>query len=212
MGVRIFAIAAIFFLVVGLWSCGGGSRLKRSASSNNVVCGAIYRPTREPYDGFEWEYVFGKYMAFWAQKSSDIRVVASDSLPEAFIERFENGRFVPIAKIIEIFELENQRIESVLSTLQRSSEWSDCDCCKFHKIKSNSVDVDRYVLKPTGRVLREFRARGATEPITTTCGSWGEGNSGVRYFEIHKNHKDKIVFVEIGQEMPLFDENSLKIK
>ena len=34
--------------------------------------------------------------------------------------------------------------------------------------------------------------------------------SGSRYFEIHENHPDKAVFVEIGQDAPLFDENSIE--
>ena len=49
------------------------------------------------------------------------------------------------------------------------------------------------------------------EPVPSTCNGWGTGNSGMRYFEIYDNAPDKAVFVEIGQDAPLFDENSIEL-
>ena len=49
------------------------------------------------------------------------------------------------------------------------------------------------------------------EPVPSTCNGWGTGNSGMRYFEIYDNVPDKAVFMEIGQDAPLFDENSIEL-
>lgn len=37
------------------------------------------------------------------------------------------------------------------------------------------------------------------------------GNSGMRYFEIFSDKPNKAVFVEIGQETPMFDEKSIQL-
>ena len=55
----------------------------------------------------------------------------------------------------------------------------------------------------------EFRRRSAGEPVPATCGGWGVGNSGMRYFELHANAPGRALFVEIGQDAPLFDEQSI---
>lgn len=47
------------------------------------------------------------------------------------------------------------------------------------------------------------------EPVPSTCSGWGVGNSGMRYFEVQDSHPDRAVFVEIGQDAPLFDESSI---
>lgn len=48
-----------------------------------------------------------------------------------------------------------------------------------------------------------------SEPVPAPCNGWGVGNSGKRYFEIHDSNPDKAIFIEIGQDAPLFDENSI---
>lgn len=48
-----------------------------------------------------------------------------------------------------------------------------------------------------------------SEPVPAPCNGWGVGNSGQRYFEIHNSNPDKAIFIEIGQDAPLFDENSI---
>lgn len=69
---------------------------------------------------------------------------------------------------------------------------------------------DRYVLVPTGDYADRFEAAmEAKEAIPSTCNGWGVGNSGRRYFEIHDSHPDKAIFMEIGQEQPLFDPESI---
>jgi hypothetical protein len=91
-------------------------------------------------------------------------------------------------------------------------DWDEEELCAFEKIESSRARVDRYELRPTGKALREYKEKAAIEPITTTCGSWGMGNSGVRYFEIHQSNPKKALFIEIGQEAPLFDENTIIVK
>jgi hypothetical protein len=39
------------------------------------------------------------------------------------------------------------------------------------------------------------------------CGEWGDSPDGIQYFEVHPT---KIFFVRVGQDIPLFDEQTLR--
>ena len=39
------------------------------------------------------------------------------------------------------------------------------------------------------------------------CGDWGDSPDGIQYFEVHPT---KIFFVRVGQDIPLFDEQTLR--
>jgi hypothetical protein len=185
---------------------------KKLQENSNDELELSEKPSREPYQGLSWEKVSGAGIEFWAQKSEDLQVGISETLPGAFIEKIENGQPVAIGLAIQVFDLKNGEIEDVLEYLKDFEDWDEEELCAFEKIESSRDGVARYVLRPTGKALREYKEKSASEPITTTCGSWGMGNSGIRYFEIHQSNPKKALFIEIGQEAPLFDENSIIVR
>lgn len=89
--------------------------------------------------------------------------------------------------------------------------WADSLTCDFREVKSNRAGVTRYILEPTGKSAKKLADRGQHEPVPFTCYGWGVGNSGARYFEVFHTHPQKAVFVEVGQDMPLFDEQSIQL-
>ena len=66
-------------------------------------------------------------------------------------------------------------------------------------------DVQRYtfVLKNPKKV-KETPDGDIPEP---PCGDWGDSPDGIQYFEVHPT---KIFFVRVGQDIPLFDEQTLR--
>lgn len=58
-------------------------------------------------------------------------------------------------------------------------------------------------------VSEEIDSLSTLEPIPSTCNGWGIGNSGIHYFEIYDICPNKVLFVKIGQDAPLFDEESI---
>ena len=65
---------------------------------------------------------------------------------------------------------------------------------------------------PTGDALRKFESDGKNEPINSTCAGYGMGNDGVQYFEVYTTNPNKVLFINAGQEPPMFDENTIIIK
>lgn len=165
------------------------------------------KPSRAAENGFKWEVVEGAGLKFWAQENGYIRIVPNDSLPGAEIEW--NDSVKVYRSVIRIFPIHDARIDGVLPLLKKMPGWEDYFTCRFEKVRARRQGVNRYVLIPTGKYAEEMNVLGETEPIPSTCNGWGIGNSGIRYFEIHDNCPDKALFIEIGQDAPLFDEESI---
>lgn len=200
-------IVLIVLLTSIMWGCQNSTKSKNETSNEQAEL-----QLREPYEGFVWEKVSGAGIEFWAQRSDSMQVGISETLPGAFIEKIENGQPVAIEDAIQIFELKNQKIEDVLEFLKGYEAWDENATCEFQKVESGREGVDRYVLKPTGKALEEFEKQSKDEPVLSTCAGFGVGNSGTRYFEIHKSNPNRAIFVEFGQEKPLFDENTIVVK
>ena len=181
-------------------------------NSSTVKANLNHKPKREAYAGFVWEKVSGAGIEFWAQRSKDISVGISETLPGAFIEKQVDGSPVALGLVIQVFHLKNQKIEDVFEVLQYDENWKQSDKCVFHKIACNRKGVSRYELRPSGESLAAYKKQTEEGPVTHTCAIWGSGNSGIRYFEIHESNKNKAIFVEVGQEAPLFDEESIVVK
>lgn len=165
------------------------------------------QPSREAYEGFSWEEISGAGLRLWAQHNDNICIIPDETLPGLRMERQDaDGLGTPV---VWIFQLPNQKIEDVLDQLRQGNSWDNKQTCRFRKGKSSRKGVRRYDLIPTGVYAEQLDALYQKEPVPATCNGWGMGNSGIRYFEIHDNRPDRALFLEIGQEAPLFDERSI---
>ena len=167
------------------------------------------RPDREPLSGFEWRTIRAAGLEFWAQTDSITSITADDSIPDAITVSGIAGGKKSSRTIIRIFPLPDGNIESVIVELKKTGRWDEATDCAFREVESSRKGVRRYVLEPAGGYAESLEETLRTQAVPSTCSGWGVGNSGMRYFEIHDRHPDKAVFVEIGQEQPLFDPKSI---
>ena len=79
-----------------------------------------------------------------------------------------------------------------------------CVARPFQGMKARK-DVQRltFVLK-NPKKMKETPDGDIPEP---PCGDWGTSFDGIQYFEVHPS---KIFFVRVGQDIPLFDEQTLR--
>jgi len=69
----------------------------------------------------------------------------------------------------------------------------------------------RYTFVPNVVFAKELaRTERRDEVGDPPCGDWGEAPDGIQYFEAHARAR-KLLFVRIGQDVPLFDEKTLRI-
>lgn len=186
----------------GLWSVSRRGRLLFT----ECVSGFPESPSREPYEGFTWDIVSGAGLRFWAQAGEHIKVVPDLSLPGAVIVKDSSS--AP-AVAMKVFSLCNSSVDDVIPQLKSMPGWDSGWECAFREVESGREGVSRYVLEPAGEYGEYIDSLKKVEPVPSTCNGWGTGNSGMRYFEVHDSHPDKALFVEIGQDAPLFDETCI---
>ena len=164
------------------------------------------RPSRDAHEGFVWRELSGAGLTLWTQENDNIRLIADPLLPG--IVMVKEGATKP-HMLIRIFNLPNHDIHDIIDTLEQGDNWDKRQTCKFEEVSSDREGVRRFVMLPDGAYATEIEKQMKSGPVPSSCNGWGMGNSGSRYFEIHDTHPDKALFVEIGQEAPLFDEKSI---
>ena len=71
-------------------------------------------------------------------------------------------------------------------------------------------DVQRLTFVPNAAYAKELKKKAVPGDVPDPpCGDWGEAPDGIQYFEIHPSSQ-KILFVRVGQDIPLFDEQTLR--
>ncbi len=70
----------------------------------------------------------------------------------------------------------------------------------------------RYAFAPNAAYRRELKAKEDPNEVgDPPCGDWGVAPDGIQYFEVRPaDPARKILFVRVGQDQPLFDEQSLR--
>lgn len=200
-------------LLLCLCACKQGKNSGQAGTENvNDSLAGIYTgcadngTLRKPYDGFQWNVLTGAGLTLKVQSNENIRLMADPVLPGIVMVR--NGDAMP-HRLIQVFDLPDNNIEDVIKTLEKTDKWDKSQTCKFREIKSDREGVKRYVMVPDGDYAVKMEKLMKTEPVPSTCNGWGVGNSGQRFFEVHETNPGKAVFMEIGQDAPLYDENSI---
>lgn len=177
-------------------------------------CIGIKDTLRKPYPDFSWKNFSGAGLALKVQENSSIKFTSdSDTI---YIKKYLDNKQLVLNPVIKVYTLKNNDINNLLSTLTPNNDfnitnsWYKLNNCEFIKIKESNNTIQKYVLTPKGDAKIEMDNLSPKEPIPYTCGGYGIGNSGTRYFIVFNDFPKKAIFVEIGQEMPLFDENSIK--
>lgn len=163
---------------------------------------------RTAYEGFEWRKLTGAGIRLMAQKSEKIRLLVDGQLPGIVMVR--DGDVKP-HRLIQVFSIKGNDINDVIGQLEKTDGWDKAQPGVFKQVESERKGVRRYVMIPDGEYATETNRQMKSEPVASTCNGWGVGNSGYRYFEMYDSNPGKVVFVEIGQDAPLFDESSIEL-
>ena len=84
---------------------------------------------------------------------------------------------------------------------------------KRHRGPKPPAGVKRYTFAPDPAFQKELNAKAVPGDVPAPpCGDWGIDPDSIRYFETQPaGGARRVLFVRVGQDVPLFDENSLRL-
>jgi hypothetical protein len=182
------------------------------------------KPSRAADKDCKWEQLSDDKMglALWVQ-SCNYRDRKIDHFIKgnAMYERFSDGG--EPAALVETFEL--RKGESIEAGLKRifDEKTADknlvkrCELKPYHGYQEKvPPGVKRYTFLPDAAFKKELDKKrkdsgddGVPDP---DCGDWGDAPDGIQYFETQAaNNAQRVMFVRVGQDEPLFDDYTLRL-
>lgn len=103
-------------------------------------------------------------------------------------------------------------IDAVLPAIRAASPGPDTATCALIPFKGfeDVWPAKLYDLEPTGAAKAAYDKANAVEPQPNPCGELGIGPAGDRFFTILPGDPSRVVYVDMGSEIQVFDPNTLK--
>ena len=197
------AIAAVFAAILAAAPSSGP---KKGGPSRPALKGCSWRKLTDAKIGLE----------AWVQDCDfGFRKIEMRFEKGALSERYsDGGGWEPL---VEVFDL--QPGESPEAGMRRlfaaRTEKNLAGRCmlKPYTEGKNPAGARRYTFLPDAKFEKEIEAKGPPDGVPDPpCGDWGDAPDGIQYWESQPGSAGrKVLFVRVGQDEPLFDEQTLRI-
>ncbi|WP_027145484.1 hypothetical protein [Mesorhizobium sp. WSM3626] len=186
------------------------------ASASIPVVAGEPAPSRPPIDKCVWERLRDKNigLAAWVQRCDfGFRQIHFEFVGNALAIKYSDGGAAD--PLVEVFDIKSG--ETADAAVQRlfleKTDKAVSARCVLTPYTEGTVpaDVKRYTFSPNAAYAKKLKALandGVPEP---PCGEWGEMPDGIQYFEVPAGEGRKLLFVRVGQDEPMFDEQTLRM-
>jgi hypothetical protein len=174
-------------------------------------------PSRPPIDKCVWERLAAKDvgLAAWVQRCDfGFRQIHFEFAGNALAIKYSDGGAAD--PLVEVFDI--QPGETTEAALQRlfleKTDKAVSARCVLTPYTQGTVPagVNRYTFSPNAAYAKELKALANPDEVPEPpCGDWGVAPDGIQYFEVPSGEQRKLLFVRIGQDEPLFDEQTLQV-
>lgn len=174
-------------------------------------------PSRPPIDKCVWERMTDKTvgLAAWAQRCDfGFRQIHFEFAGNALAIKYSDGGAAD--PVVEVFDIKSG--ETAEAALQRlfleKTDKAVSARCVLAPYTEGTVPtgVKRYTFSPDTAYAKELTALANPDEVPEPpCGDWGEMPDGIQYFEVPAGEGRKVLFVRVGQDEPLFDEQTLRV-
>jgi hypothetical protein len=176
-------------------------------------------PSRAPVKGCQWEKLSHSKvgLALWAQRCDfGFRKIKPLFEGGSFAIQYSDGGG-PQKLIDVIGQRPNETPQATLTRFFSEHTAADlrarCVLTEYRDNRPTPAGKQRYTFVPDAAYQKDLAVK--TDPNEVpepACGEWGEQPDGVQYFEVSTNTRArKLLFVRIGQDAPLFDEQTLQL-
>jgi len=173
-------------------------------------------PSRPPEKGCAWERFSDPALGLeaWVQRCDfGFRRIDFVAAGKSLAIRYSDGGApAPVVDVLgrlagESGEAALKRIFAAHTDAERARR---CVLRRFEGTATRA-GVERFTFAPNDDYARDLeRSASPDEVPEPPCGPWGEAPDGIQYFELHPSSAvARILFVRLGQDTPLFDEQTL---
>lgn len=167
-------------------------------------------PSRAPEKGCKWEQLSDKNLGLeaWVERCDfSFRKIDFFAKGHSLFIRYSDGG-APEA-VIDVFDLkEGETAEAGLKRIFAEHTpkkiASTCKLAPYHE-DAPRKDVKRWTFVP--KVPPKTNPDEVGDP---QCGEFGDAPDGIQYFEVQPGAR-RVLFVRVGQDIPLFDEQTLTV-
>jgi hypothetical protein len=176
-------------------------------------------PSRPPVKGCVWEKLSDRSLGLeaWVQRCDfgfrkiDL-LVSKNSLAARYSDG--GGEVDPLVDVLDLLPGETPQagVKRLFAARTDNALAARCVLAPYKDGKP-PAGVKRYTFVPDKAYGKQLVARGVPDEVPDPpCGDWGEAPDGIQYWEAQpKSGARKILFVRVGQDEPLFDEQTLKL-
>lgn len=176
------------------------------------------KPSRKPLKGCKWEKLTDAAagLEVWAQRC-DFGFRKIDFLFErnALLIRYsDGGKPDPVVEVLDLKD--GEAVEAGIQRLfsERTSRFLVSRCRLVPYAGKPPAGSKWFTFEPEPAYAAELRKKQDPNEIPPPpCGDWGSATDGVQYWEAQPaSGARKVLFVRVGQETPLYDERTLRLR
>jgi hypothetical protein len=177
------------------------------------------QPSRPAFKGCAWEHLSDPAagVAAWVQRCDyGFRKIDLFLQGRSILVRFSDGGAPE--PVVDVFDL--QAGESAEAGIKRVFDAHTapelarrCVVAPYKGTAKAPAGVKRYSVVPDAAYAKEWKARQDPNEVgDPPCGDMGDSPDGIQYFEAQpKSGVRRFLLVRVGQDEPLFDENTLQL-
>jgi hypothetical protein len=157
-------------------------------------------------------------LALWAQKCDfGFRQIKPLFVGSSFAIQYSDGGGRPDKLIDVIDQLPDETPQATLQRFFSAHTAADvrarCVLTEYRASGALPEGKQRFTFVPDAAYQKELAAKAIPNEVPEpACGEYGDQPDGVQYFEVStKSTARKLLFVRIGQDEPLFDEQALQL-
>ncbi|RWO66255.1 MAG: hypothetical protein EOS17_23015 [Mesorhizobium sp.] len=194
-----------------IWACALLASATMSAMADEPA------PSRSPIDKCVWERLSDKNigLAAWAQRCDfGFRQIHFEFADNALAIKYSDGGAAdPLVELFDIISGETAEAALRRLFLEKTDKTVSARCVLTPYTQGTEpAGVKRYSFSPDASYAEELKALADPNEIPEPpCGVWGEMPDGIQYFEVPAGEGHSLLFVRIGQDEPLFDEQTLRV-
>ena len=179
------------------------------------------KPSRVAEKGCTWEKFSDATLGLdaWVQRCNfGSRKIDFVTQKNSLAQHWSDSSGAP-DPMVDVYELKpgetpEQGIRRLFDARTDGKLAAQCVLKPYHDTNKTPAGVKRYTFEPNAALAKAIKARADPNDVPDPpCGDWGFAPDGDQYWEAQPaSGVAKVLFVRVGQDTPLFDEATLRLR